>query len=498
MMRSIFTGATGLKTLAEGMQVVGNNLANLNTVGFKQSMMLYQDMTSQIEGPGSASVTAVPQVGMGSRVGDVRTLFTQGSFETGSDITDLALSGKGFFQVTKDGYTHYTRAGNFRFTNDGTLTDPNGYAVTGIPITNGAEGSVGPLKLPLNDKKQIILAPKATTTITQALNVGVTTDSTTDAANPYFSLVGAWNGTATPPLGSGAYGYHQTQRVYDSAGKAHDLEIYFDGAPGPGNGNKVVEYLVTMPPAQDGSANAGTAKAGLLMSGTLTFNSSGQLIDMSAFAPTGDASVLGNWAQAPIVGGSPQFNATFTGGAAQAMTLGFGLTGATGWTGGAANAAAVGTTAAQLPSMGTTTRASIATIAYPGTSSAMYTKQDGYTEGYLMNLQVNREGIMSGKYSNGESADLYRIPVFRFISQENLRHEGMNHFSATTTSGAAEMGKANTSNYGAMSSNALEQSNVDVAREMVNLITTQRGFQSNSKIVTTADAMIQKALEIKR
>jgi flagellar hook protein FlgE len=115
-----------------------------------------------------------------------------------------------------------------------------------------------------------------------------------------------------------------------------------------------------------------------------------------------------------------------------------------------------------------------------------------------MNLEIGRDGIITGKYSNGESDDLFRISLFRFNSDFGLKREGNNHFSATKESNAAQEGKPDTENYGFIASNALEQSNVDMAREFVTMITTQRGFQSNSKIITTQDQLIQNAIQMKR
>jgi flagellar hook protein FlgE len=105
---------------------------------------------------------------------------------------------------------------------------------------------------------------------------------------------------------------------------------------------------------------------------------------------------------------------------------------------------------------------------------------------------------MSGKFSNGQVVDLYQIPLFRFTSEFGLRREGGNHFSATRESGEAQEGTAKTENFGSVAASTLEMSNVDASREFVNMIITQRGFQSQSKVVTTADTMLQKALELKR
>jgi flagellar hook protein FlgE len=124
--------------------------------------------------------------------------------------------------------------------------------------------------------------------------------------------------------------------------------------------------------------------------------------------------------------------------------------------------------------------------------------QDGFGTGYLRELSINEDGYVTASYTNGHTSDLYRISLFRFVSRDGLKHEGDNHFSATAESGPASEGLPGTENFGSILSNNLETSNVDMAREFTQMIITQRGFQINSKVITTSDAMLQKALELKR
>ncbi|MFV0421964.1 flagellar hook protein FlgE [Oleidesulfovibrio sp.] len=497
---SLYIGATGMKTHSQGMQVIGNNLANMNTVGFKQSMMLYQDLTSfGVTTGGNNPTVGMSQQGMGASVAEVRVIHQSGGFEPSNTVTDMAISGKGFFQVAQGDKTHYTRAGNFRFDMEGYLVDPGGFRLQAKPIENGTSGALQDLQLIAGDNGNMVLAPNATTSLTLVSNIGVAENKTADTTDPYFSLLKQWDGTAEPPLGEGAFGYSESINVYDAGGNKHSVDVYYDGAPEGANGQRVVEYIMTMPPSDDGGAAAGTTAAGLLMAGTLTFNSSGELIDMTAYTPSGDASQLSNWQPAAFgEGGKPSFTATFAGdgGGAQTITAGFGLNG-TGWTGGG-SAASVGSNASQLPQLAGLTSESRKTTGYEGSSSSLYRSQDGYAEGGLMSLEIDSKGIMSGNFSNGQVVDLYEIPLFRFTSEFGLRREGGNHFSATKESGEAQEGAATTENFGAVVASTLETSNVDASREFVNMIITQRGFQSQSKVVTTADSMLQKALELKR
>ena len=181
------------------------------------------------------------------------------------------------------------------------------------------------------------------------------------------------------------------------------------------------------------------------------------------------------------------------------MAVNFGVSAAGGWQNAPASAADVGTDQSKLPSMGAdAVRAKDATTAYNSSSPTGAYKQDGYAEGVLSAISIGTDGTVVGRYSNSQDQNLWQIPICRFTSEDGLRREGGNLFSATDDAGQMDMGVAGTENYGAVNAYNIEESNVDMATEMVNMIITQRGFQSNSKVVTTADQMLQKAMELKR
>ena len=494
MNSALYIGATGMKSLAEGMNVVSNNIANANTLGFKQQSILFSDLMYQGQGnmgdwwgAQEGSNVALGQVGMGVQVDSVRTLFTQGSYELGTDVTDLSINGKGFFEVTNpEGKKLYTRAGNFRFNNEGFLNLPDGSTLSGFPLDEQGNktGPAGPIRI-----DPFISSPaKATAKIDLGLNLGVETDSSESATDPYFGLVQRFDSTASPPLPAKAYGYTQDLRTYDADGNIQELTLYVDGTPSHSDG-KTLEFVISknaVAPDKGGEA---------LMTGTLTFNAAGQLMNMSAFTPNGgDPKSLDTWVPATLENGSPQLTVN-----GQAMTINLGITAPDGWVNPPASAAAVGTDKQNLPSMGQNpTRTAHASTGYSGASNQQYNVQDGYAEGKLSYLDIKEDGLVVASFSNGQSTPIFDIPVCRFTSEDGLRREGGNYFSATPESGTMEMGRPSTENYGRVIANTLETSNVDMAREMVNMIMTQRGFQSNSKAVTTADAMLQKALELKR
>lgn len=500
MMSALYVGATGMKTHSEGMQSISNNLANVSTVGYKQQHALFGDLMYQNLGIGTSMQTVTSQRGMGSVLAAVRTIHTEGSFEPGNAMTDLAISGKGFFEVSDDtGNKFYTRAGNFRFHDDGVLRDPNGLNVSGIAIKDGKEvGEVGPISVNFFDPKVASDPPKRSSSLTALMNINVPRDTVSNDENPYFAMLQAWDGTQKTPLSNTEYS--QPLTFYDENGTQHTATVRFDAASSE-NGQKTIEYVVTIPPEQDGRANAaGTAGAGLLMSGTMTFSSSGQLINMSAFTPgEGDLKDLTNWTPAQLdANGVPQFTVNIKGNNPQTLSLNMGATAGGGWENAPANAAAVGTDRNKLSRMGNASFTTPRTTGLPISSALNDYKQDGYPTGNLSDVEVNTSGIIIAHYSNGQTHEIYRIPVSRFTSEDGLRREGNNLYSATADSGNMDYGTAGTENYGTILGNQLETSNVDMSQEMVNMIMIQRGFQSNSKTITTADAMLQKAMELKR
>ena len=506
MMSSLYIGANGMITLGDGMQVVANNLANVNTVGFKERMALYQDLYNSYQTAGSNNITNISQQGHGVKVSAISTRFYEnGAFQSGNDEMDMAINGKGFFQVTQDGKIAYTRAGNFRFTKEGYLVEPNGFTLTGLN---------GPIQL---TAEQNIMEPKATTAAKLVANLGMTDSVTSSATDPFFSMIGHWNGEVNPPMGERSFGFHDEIQVVDAEGEGHTLSVYYDKVKADTDGRMIYQYVVAMSPSEDGRADfAGTRGAGILASGTMTFTASGVIQDMTAYTPTGggaNITDLSTWQGVPVGADGLDLGLTFkttdangnaTGTIAQNLSLNLGLDGAPPSGGGSGTAAAVGTDPANLP--GYTAGASLPpavnngymTTAYQGNSSNLVRTQDGYKKGFLTTLNVGEDGVISGRYSNGHSMELFDVPLFRFINEQDLHAEGKNLFTPTNDSGPAQQGKAGEENYGGIYGNSLELSNVDMARQFATMIITQRGFRFNSKIVSTSDTMLQRAIELKR
>ena len=472
---SLFSGISGLSTLGNSLQIIGDNIANVNTIGFKASTFSFQDRLSQA----TATQSGTSQIGRGTALSDITSTFEQGSFESTGNTTDLAIGGDGFFvvQEASGDSLYYTRAGNFRFNKEGYLVNPEGYQVQGWSLdANGDdEGSVGDILL-----SSFTSPPSASTKVTMVTNLDA--DATNNATGSNDALATAWDGAATPPLGSTTYAYQTTVKVYDTLGSTHDITIYYD----PGELANEWEYIVTMNPSEDARTGASGEGAGMLAKGVLTFSaSSGTLTDVSLsrfdgtdWSSTGAASASWDPQTTSDVStdGFFQFNAQFINGVDSDIEFDVGSS----YDGSAWSNSALTTT--QFSKASTTT----------------YQAGNGYGAGDLQNVDVDVDGVMTGVYSNGQLLYLNRVALAKFIDIQGLHKLGGNLFRATRESGEAITNHPGTNGLGSISPNSLEQSNVDIAAEFVKMITSQRGFQANSKIISTVDQMLQEVITMKR
>jgi flagellar hook protein FlgE len=468
---SLFSGVSGLSTLGNAMTVIGDNIANVNTIGFKSSRVIFQDILSQ----SVATQSGTSQVGRGTSLGDVTAEFNQGSFESTSSPTDLAIGGEGFFMMGQPDNTdhiYYSRAGSFTFDKDGNFTNPAGYVVKGWKLNrNDVTGDVEDVGTITDIKLESFTSPpEATDNVTLITNLdsGGTDNSTTGLTN-------AWDGTNEPPIADTAYQYQSTVKVYDSLGDTHDVTVYYDldsTAPTP----RTYEFMVAGNPSEDLRTGAsGTANAGLYGSGTLSFSEGGKLTGITFNSIDGSgASTAG---QVDATHPYFSFDTDFLGtGSAQSIDLNFGAKyNGTSWV-----------------------SDSLASTMYASASTTVFQASTGYGAGDLQSISVDTDGVMTGQYSNGQVTPLFRVALAKFQNQQGLFKEGGSLYRETRTSGPAITNKPGTSGLGSIASNSLEQSNVDISNEFVKMITTQRGFQANSKIVTTVDSMLGDTINMIR
>ena len=274
----------------------------------------------------------------------------------------------------------------------------------------------------------------------------------------------------------------------------------------------------------------------MLMTGTMTFNAAGDMTGISAYtlksnaAPAPAPALDGTTSKDPLEWTLAEFsqdglpvltanflarsNANFTDSDNKPVTIemNFGLnnqdlSGAglnKGWNNpdptnsSLAALSGAATTVADVPNFGDGEKSALSTTSYDSGSTTLFQSQDGYTAGFLQSTSVSRDGVLTGRYSNGQIQELYVLTLASFNNDWGLRREGGNLFTETRESGDALTGLPNSSGKGSIASNSLEMSNVDLAVEFVNMITTQRGFQANSKVITTTDTMMGELIQLKR
>ncbi len=466
---SLFSGISGLSTLGNAMQIIGDNIANVNTVGFKGSSFAFQDLLSQ----SVSTLSGTSQVGRGTALGDITAYFGQGSFESTGNPTDLAVGGDGFFVLNEEGTEnlYYSRAGNFNFNERGSLTNPEGYVVQGWQLdTNGGDvGSITDIVM-----SSFTSPPQPSDNIEVIVNLD--SDGSDNSAGADDSLSTTWNGATATPLADTAYEYQTSIRAYDSLGSTHDVTVYFDKAATTSS----YEFIVTGNPSEDyRTGAAGNTWAGLLARGIIDFDStSGSMTDLDMWQiDPSDGSSVAQVEGADTSNGYFTFSPVFiSGGSAQPIELDLGLRyDGTNWV-----------------------NSSLASSQYASGSTTTFQSANGYGAGDLEGVNVDVDGVITGSYSNGQLIPLYRVGLAKFQNVQGLFKEGGNLYSETRQSGSAITNRPGTNGLGSIAPNALEQSNVDIANELVKMITTQRGFQANSKVITVTDQMLAELINIKR
>ncbi|BAH37365.1 MAG TPA: flagellar hook protein FlgE [Gemmatimonas aurantiaca] len=506
MLRSLYAGVSGLRNNQVRMDVIGNNIANVNTVAFKAGRVTFKEGFAQLlagasRPPGDQGGINPIQIGLGMQIGSIDQIFNQGNLETTGLNTDIAIQGDSFFVVRKGNQSFYTRAGNFQVDALGQLVSPaNGFIVQGRMYENGQlQDGIQDIRLPFGQK----VSANPTTDMKLAGNL--------NASAPVFQ--GDFNDPMDRALPINEKAWTETQiGVFDSQGTKHDVklqmwktgpnswdwridpiasaqtfEVETDGnsppsdipLPTPPAGYEVlpdnvrvysatgVEYnnpadysfSAGPPPAVQFTANMpvnSQIKIGYFMSpdsatpsensGTFTFDNAGLL--------NTNISASLNFA---VPGANP---------VRIDLTLGGGVNGLT-----------------QFAST---------------SSTAVLRDQNGYTAGTLQNFSIDRFGLITGFFTNGTTSPLARIVLADFNNPSGLLRIGDNMYQESANSGGAVLGFALEGSQSQMTSGALEMSNVDLAQEFTNMIVAQRGFQANGKVVSTSDEMLQELMTIKR
>ena len=408
MMRSLFSGVSGLKGHQTRMDVIGNNIANVNTTGFKSSRTTFADTISQtISGastPGdNIGGTNPKQVGLGTGVSSIDLLFTNGSVQSTGKNTDLCLSGSGLFVVKQGSQTYYTRDGAFEFDAQGNYVLPgSGHFVQGWTATNG-------------------VLPESKT----EANMGKITIDASTSMNPTPTTEARYTGNIDASKEPGT-AVTTIMTAYDTQGYVYKIPIVFTKTA-------TNEWKLS---------SASTDPAVDLSSTDLTFNENGQVAS----------------------GADTDITITITSGAKDPVKI--------------------------KTSLGEITQ-------YNAESTVHVSESDGYSMGKLESVSIDSSGVITGVYTNGERRIEAQVAIAQFTNASGLTKAGSSFYQESNNSGKANVGTA-TALGCTITPSALEMSNVDIANEFSDMIITQRGFQSNSKIITVGDEMLETLINMKR
>ena len=491
MMRSLFSGVSGLKSHQTKMDVIGNNISNVNTTGFKSSRVVFADMFSQqLNGPsspqGTIGGTNEKAIGLGTAVSAVDLLFTDGSVQSTGKNTDLAITGNGLFIVKQGNESYYTRNGDFSFDADGNyVMAGNGMFVQGWTEQLDKNGNV--ITTSSIDKQVASINTNG--------DPGIINIKAGKSIPPAKTTVADYTGN----LNAGAMGAITTTiTVYDDQGFAYSVPVMFERAAAvpsvtatSGLGNKwIVGFpaLSTSTTATTGSSFStlttsytvldanenpvGTVSIDSLM--TMVFNNDGSFNTLTSAAPASATT-------APATSAVPAFNVTFT------------------VTDPPASVVSTSATSSAAATSGFTTTISIDLddLTQYANESTLYGDTDGWASGVLKSVSFDSTGLITGVYTNGVRQYEGQVAIAQFTNAAGLTKAGNSLYQESNNSGAANI-KTATALGITITASALEMSNVDVATEFAEMITTQRGFQSNSKIVTVGDEMLETLINMKR
>ncbi len=429
MMRSLFSGVTGLRSHQTRMDVIGNNIANVNTLGFKKSTTTFADLYSETISPSSAPSTNnggtnAKQVGLGVAVSSVVVKHSSGASQYTGNGLDLAIDGDGFFILRTSEGNQYSRAGSFTVSSDGSLVNSSGYYVQCYNSIwkNGDSG--------------------------ESSASGVSGESST-----YFdSFAYTEDATSIKTKASGTYTFSVDTTTGELTVYQDDVDITPEDGLTLGTPTAPQTGVLTPPLSTDGALVNGTTY-------TLSLPELGEIsFTASADVTAGD--------------GDNRFEDL----------------------------------ADVIDNM-----------------SIEVTNNDGFTSGTALgdmtidldkyyNVSVNEQGAIVGQIKEttedpiagcgtlqaGENIVLGYVALANFNNAEGLEKVGTNMYSVTPNSGNPRIGLAGEGDLGAISPSSLEMSNVDLSEEMVNMIITQRGFQANSRVITTTDEMLEELVNLKR
>lgn len=434
MMRSMYSGVSGLRVHQNKMDVIGNNIANVNTVGYKRGTMSFQEVFSQVIRGASAPQdgrggTNPQQIGLGVNIGAINTIHTKGPAQRTDNPEDLMIDGEGFFVVSDDTNFEnrfYTRAGNFTLDRDGNLVTADGYKVLGYQADENGEiiSTVGGIQV----NRSETVAPTTTKEIEFKGNLDSRIPKVEDDSEK---------------------GVHKTDTIIkDSLGNSYTVTFRFEK-------NEEKRWAVIVEKIANQASEEPIEHSNDWNDVELIFDEYGKLTDESTKVATltieKDGVKFGGY-----LGEDGQHEEN-------SLKIDF----------------------SKLTQ-------------YANDMDAKPYAIDGNSSGKLEGYAIDAGGVVVGIFTNGEKKALGQLMLAKFDNPMGLQKTGGNFFVDTRNSGEPQYGTAGTSGYGPIAPGTLEMSNVDLSMEFTEMITTQRGFQANSRIITTSDEMLQELVNMKR
>ena len=494
-------GLSGLGAASSDLDVIGNNIANADTIGFKSGTAVFADMYAN-----SVATAVNNQIGIGTQLAEVQQQFSQGTINTTGQALDVAINGNGFFQMSNNGSLTYSRNGVFQLSNTGNIVnaqglDLMGYAANSSGIINSAQ--TVPLTVPTTN-----IAPTQTTSITAQLNLDAQDSLMLGTPKVVVSTTGTL-------ASSGA-----TITTASAGSNADDYTIAFSSP---------TAYTIT------DANNAANDSSGTYTAGTAITLGNGQTVTLTGTAVGGDSVAVSptpttfdasnsstyNYSTSTQVfdslGGSQSVNMYFAKTGSGAWDVYAGVAGGTASLVGTANFNTSGALTG-VTSVATTTAADSIAFTIPntdgsGTPQALTLDlagttqfgsvdgvnnltQNGFAAGQLTSFTVGTTGILTGNYSNGQTASLGQVVLANFNDPNGLVDLGNNEYAQTAASGAAQVSTPGSTNHGTLQGGAVEDSNVDLTNELVNLITAQRNYQANAQTIKTQQTVDQTLINM--
>jgi flagellar hook protein FlgE len=407
MLRSMFSAISGLRAHQVMMDVIGNNIANVNTVGFKSGRVNFQDILSQTfrgaSAPNGGLGSVNPaQVGLGVTVAGIDVLHTQGNLQSTGRLTDMAIQGDGMFVLSDGSRNFFTRDGSFDISLDGSLVNP----AIGMKVQGWVANAAG-----------VIDTTTATTNVTIPLGQQTTAMATSTAALRGNLDAGAAVGATSST----------TINVFDTLGVRHSVKITFTKTTA-----NEWDWAAATDPLDAGTTTTSTGTASFTSGGVFSASTGTVDLDLTNGATTPisiplDASALTQFAGSPSVSGTT----------------------------------------------------------------------NGFTSGTLVTFTIGAAGDITGVYTNGQTQALGQIAMASFVNPGGLLRQGQNLFAESSASGNPSIGEPGQGGRGSVTTGSLEMSNVDLATQFTGMITAERGFQANGRVITTSDEMLQELVNLK-